>query len=240
MRLKDLFTIPAGQKITERALHRVLIVSICGILLSMSCLAATTWAWYIVDIENTENEICISSPEVMVTINGATAATDGTTLGAGTHPVKITHANEADALNNKSTLYVTLIVQCNDRVISMYTKLGGETDEVSEVTIVNESGGDCQVTWTVSWIIPRGMGVEELTTGAIILSPVGASADETEETTEATGNTTETTMAPTEDTEATTETTVAAEVDTTEADPEENDDSGEEGNSGGNTEDTEN
>lgn len=59
MRLKDLFTVPEGQKVTEKYFHRVLISSICSILLCMSCLAGTTWAWFTVSIENQGNEIQI-------------------------------------------------------------------------------------------------------------------------------------------------------------------------------------
>ena len=46
MRLKDLFTVPTGEKVTERHLNRVLVSSICGLLLCMACLVGTTWAWF--------------------------------------------------------------------------------------------------------------------------------------------------------------------------------------------------
>ena len=61
MRIKDLFTVPEGEKVTEQVFHRVLISSICGILLCMACLAGTTWAWFTVSIENTDNVIEIAS-----------------------------------------------------------------------------------------------------------------------------------------------------------------------------------
>lgn len=61
MRIKDLFTVPEGEKVTEQVFHRVLISSICSILLCMTCLAGTTWAWFTVSIENTGNVIEIAS-----------------------------------------------------------------------------------------------------------------------------------------------------------------------------------
>lgn len=54
MQLKELFTVPAGEKITEQCLRRVLVSSICSILLCMTCLVTTTWAWFTVSIETTE------------------------------------------------------------------------------------------------------------------------------------------------------------------------------------------
>ena len=57
MRLKDLFTVPSGQKVTEKHMRRVLISSICSILLCMTCLVSTTWAWFAISIENEQNEI---------------------------------------------------------------------------------------------------------------------------------------------------------------------------------------
>lgn len=61
MRIKDLFTVPEGEKVTEQVFRRVLISSICSILLCMACLAGTTWAWFTVSIENTDNVIEIAS-----------------------------------------------------------------------------------------------------------------------------------------------------------------------------------
>lgn len=79
MRIKNLFIIPTGEKVTEKALRRVLISSICSILLCMTCLVSTTWAWFTVSVENTRNEIWIAAPEVSVTIKdglGADVAPD--------------------------------------------------------------------------------------------------------------------------------------------------------------------
>ena len=57
MQMKGMFSLKAGQIVTEKYLRQVLVTSICGILLCMSCLIGTTWAWYAVSIENNDNEI---------------------------------------------------------------------------------------------------------------------------------------------------------------------------------------
>ena len=74
MRLKDLFAVPKGQRITDKYLCRVLVSYICSILLCMGCLAGTTWAWFTVSIENTENVIQIGTPQVNVTVDGSVIA----------------------------------------------------------------------------------------------------------------------------------------------------------------------
>lgn len=72
--LKYLFTVPEGEKITEKHLTRVLVSSICSILLCMSCLVSTTWAWFAVSVENTGNVIEVGSFAVTTTV---TSLADG-------------------------------------------------------------------------------------------------------------------------------------------------------------------
>lgn len=66
--LKYFFTIPEGEKVTEKHLTRVLISSVCSILLCMSCLISTTWAWFAVSIENTGNVIEVGNYRVSTTV----------------------------------------------------------------------------------------------------------------------------------------------------------------------------
>ena len=75
--LKYLFTVPEGEKITEKHLTRVLVSSICSILLCMSCLVSTTWAWFAVSVENTGNVITVGSYSITTTV---TSLSDGKTF----------------------------------------------------------------------------------------------------------------------------------------------------------------
>ncbi len=43
---KRLLAVPEDDKVTEKCMTRVLICSICSVLLCVVCLASTTWAWY--------------------------------------------------------------------------------------------------------------------------------------------------------------------------------------------------
>lgn len=150
MRLKNLFSVPAEEKVTEKHLRRVLISSICSILLCMSCLAGTTWAWFVAGVENTENMIHIASPEVVVTVDGKTFAS-GETLAAMTsdeHTVTLTNVNgQQDAFGVRKNLYVTLLV--DDTPVG-YMLVEGENK--STITVTGGSGH--KLSWTVSWTKP--------------------------------------------------------------------------------------
>lgn len=108
MRIKDFFTVPEGQKVTERHLRRVLTSSILSILLCMCCLISSTWAWFTVSIENTDNTISISLSEVEVT-EGNSAVSNPQTLSAGSHVLIFKYQSGGiDDLGEYRPLYVLL------------------------------------------------------------------------------------------------------------------------------------
>ena len=154
MRLKDLFTVPTGQKVTEKHLRQVLISSICSILLCMTCLVSTTWAWFSVSVENTGNTIQIGTPKVSISVNGSDPVSDpvfDTVLQSGMHKVSIIHASEVDNFQRKSTLYVTLTV---DGTKSAYTILNSENQYCQEIEIHIPDGKQCGLTCESSWFAP--------------------------------------------------------------------------------------
>lgn len=174
MRFKELFTVPAGEKVTEKAFGRVLFSSVCSILLCMACLISTTWAWFAVSIENKENWIQIGTPEVKLTLDGQMLTT-GTQLSAGEHRVSIEHANEPDGLRQKGVLYVTLTL---DETTCAYTVLGGQNPFKTEITVTAEK--PCGFSWTVSWLEPVNA---RLLTGDTVEITEEAPTQPTEETT---------------------------------------------------------
>lgn len=123
MRLKDLFTVPTGQKVTEKHLRRVLISSICSILLCMTCLVSTTWAWFAVSIENKENTIQVAEWSLKVSITPATKLTetvDGTssvqyengiyTLQEGKYVIDISFSSTAQGNDlDQATVYLIMV-----------------------------------------------------------------------------------------------------------------------------------
>ena len=92
--LKYLFTVPKGETVTEKYFRRVLIASVCSILLCMSCLAGTTWAWFTTTL-NVGTEITLGKVDIKVT---ASADKDGAitespaTLEKGTYRIKLENA----------------------------------------------------------------------------------------------------------------------------------------------------
>ena len=207
MRFRDLFTVPTGQKVTEKQLRRVLISSICSILLCMSCLVSTTWAWFVVSIENTGNVIQIGTPEVRLTANGESFES-GKELPAGKNEILIQHTNELDDLQKKSTLYVTLSV---NNVVQGYVVLDSSNGYKTSITI--ETDKSYPFSWTASWFEPD---TNPLTVNAINLiseepdsTDGAAELDETTTPTE-TATPTESTTTMEAVTESSTETTTAS------------------------------
>lgn len=178
MRSKESCAGPNGKNATEKVFGKVLISSVCGMLLCMACLAGTTWAWFSVGIENQENVIQIAdAPNVILQVDGQDFVS-GEELPSGEHIVRIAHTSDGDDLRKKSTLYVTFIV---DEVTYGCVILGGENADSANVTIIAEES--CVFSWAVSWFEP---GNAELLIGDAIRITVEQSADRTEVAAEAT------------------------------------------------------
>lgn len=170
MKMKNLFSIPEGKKITEKYLHRMLISSICSILLCMSCLAGTTWALFAVTIENGNNVIEIAEkPQAAMKVDGRDFES-GTELTPGYHRLIVKHGVEQDDLQRKSLLYVTLTLtestassegdtKSSPQSVCAYTLLGAEHGDYSEITI--DINAACRLSWAVSWFAPDGATLVE-------------------------------------------------------------------------------
>lgn len=181
MRLKDLFTVPEGQKVTEKHLRRVLISSICGILLCMSCLASTTWAWFTVSIENKGNVIQVASvPRVSVTVNTEKFDSGPITV-ADNVIVNIENSSDLDDVKQKSTLYVTISI---DGVVRGVVKLHSGNKYKTSITIKTDAS--CSLSWTASWVEPPD--ADQLSGDTITLiteektEPVDGATDSTDAT----------------------------------------------------------
>lgn len=231
MRLKDLFAVPAGQKVTEKHLRRVLISSICSILLCMTCLVGATWAWFTVSIENTDNVIQIATVTQLIEIkNGDTVVSPvgaaSYSLSEGTYTIGVHIENDAtgsDDLNRlQGKVYVVMIVTHNNMSESYFFTFDGKQAESKELSGFKIGSGTAIVNFSVSWVEPTSatpVGSETVVIGEIPTEP------STEPSTEATTDpTTEQQTTPTESssTESTTatnpseETTGTASTDSTE------------------------
>lgn len=161
MRIKDLFTVPCGEKVTEKVLRRVLLSSVCSILICMICLVSTTWAWFTVSIVNTDNviEIATVSANMEVRTKDAlvSAHNDGCyELSSGDYEIAISldqNISETDAFGTRKHLaYVVVSTICGDEVKSYYVKF---EDFTTKVTVPIEVIGDsAKMSYCVSWVLP--------------------------------------------------------------------------------------
>lgn len=156
MLFKNLFTVPTGQKVTEKHLRRVLVSSICGILLCMSCLAGTTWAWYTVEIENRGNEIQIATVTADVNVldaasNAVQPDEDGNyTFATGKYTVQINL--ESDATEAKNPVYVVISVSSGEENAYYYLTFENGNKAAEQILQVGADGST--VRFSVSWVRP--------------------------------------------------------------------------------------
>ena len=151
MRIRESFTVPEGQKVTEKVFRRVLASSVCSILLCMACLISTTWAWFAVSIDNEGNVIQIAdTPKVTLKVADQDFVS-GTVLSQGIHKVNITHAGDLDDLHRKSTLYVTLTIDGTNAVCAI---LNSENNYRQELEIPVGEGKEYSLSYEASWFEP--------------------------------------------------------------------------------------
>lgn len=212
MRIKELFTVPDGTKVTERIFTKVLLSSICSILLCMVCLVSTTWAWFTVSIENQGNVIQIAevNTDIAIEKNGSKVDIDpavgGYLLDAGQYDIRVKVENNAkgsDDLNRpQNDVYVVMTVAHNGSSESYYFTFQGEAKNTQQLKDFQINDGTATVSFAVSWVKPASadpVGSEAIVIGQLPTQPT------TEPATEAT-------TLPTE--EPSTETTVPEETQT--------------------------
>lgn len=195
MRIKELFTIPKGKKITQRAFGAALLSSVCSILLCMVCLVGATWAWFTVEVENRDNEIIIATVKPIVEVkmgeNSISPANDGGySLETGTYTVGVrleNNAAEKDDLNQSGEAYVVMIVTHNGQTESYYLTLTSKDGR--ETYQIQLGSGTAAVSFSASWIKPAAAAPVDSATiviGEVLQEPETNFSEST--TTEATGS----------------------------------------------------
>lgn len=210
MKFREFFSAPEGKRITEKYLYKVLISSICSILLCMGCLAGTTWAWFTVSIENEGNVIRIEEPEVTVHVvrkedSAVTVAVDDTIqsggkLAAGAYTLTITRSTNTDDLNqdmNFMKFYASLVisyVEGEENITKIY-KVESTNSASIDININTEFNLNIEISWleplnaelvdnSIEVTVEETEPTEESTmTGEETADPTGTGTDHTGETT---------------------------------------------------------
>lgn len=156
MRIKALFSLPSGEKVTEKALRRVLISSVCSMLLCMACLVGVTWAWFTVSVENTGNVITIAETDYSVVFEPdvpQTAAADGSyTLQPGSYTMKASvesNATADDFTSSSKTVYLIVSVQSGGTYYIAFPSGGGTANSG---VLLHEAA---TFRFSLSWIQPE-------------------------------------------------------------------------------------
>jgi len=194
VRFKDLFMVRKGEKVTEKCLLRVLVSTICSILLCMSCLLGTTWAWFTVSVVDAGNVIQIG-PEVAVTVNDQPFAFGDKLVPGATdlRQVTLIRVGEADSFEQSKPLYVVLTLRCGEDTSSAYVVLEGKSKP-----ILVKLNGESELTWSVYWSQPGN--VQPLNENEALSIPQTVLEESTEPPTEPPTEHEEETTQPVEDT----------------------------------------
>lgn len=145
MRSKNAYGSPETKLITEKYLLRVLASSICSIFLCMACLAGSTWAWYTVSVENTENVIQVASVTNNVLISRGSEKISPSdngafTLDPGKYDVFLEVTNEAteqDGLGKKKGPVYVLMTTSNEQYF-LLTFANGEGTKEAKIEVKEE------------------------------------------------------------------------------------------------------
>jgi hypothetical protein len=166
LKIRELFTIPEGARVTEKLFGKVLLSSICSILLCMACLVSTTWAWFTAGMDNRENEIQIASVTAEITVKNAadnspidTRSAEGAyILQAGTYHIDICLKNTAtgpDDLNRQPRdVYAVMTVTYSGKSESYYITFAGTPEQTKQLRILQTGSESATVSFSVSWVQP--------------------------------------------------------------------------------------
>lgn len=209
----------------EQQFFRVLASSVCGILLCMSCLVGTTWAWFMASVENTENVIQLANWKLETSVAGDSAAVspvDGVySLPEGSYTINMAFTSDGagDAFSVADTVYVV-----------MQETKGNDTEKYSvkltlpanyTITDYPVDGAGVELSFYFTRMDPGVTSLESVTFAALPEEEIAASetteaaVQTTAAATEATEESIQTTAATTEATEQSTEATEETTVETT-------------------------
>lgn len=180
---KYLFTVPEGEKVTDRALKRVLISSVCGILLCTTCLVGTTWAWYTASVETQPFSIQVAEHHVQLTDEANQELHNPVTVNAG-EEVVLTAEFATDAQEDERNVdpgrYLRLEVKPVDgeEVIKLYVKTlkNSQGRWLAELKLTTDE--DCIVSFYSVWQVPLDAEVLEPGTLKLIQVTDGTEEDD--------------------------------------------------------------
>lgn len=155
MRVKNWFTVPEGEKVTDKIFGKVLLSSVASILLCMACLAGTTWAWFTVTVENAENVIQIATVAADVTVTKEDVEIPGSENGAyqldaGTYQVNIRLSG--DRTETGRTVYVLVAMGEGEKAQYYYVAFENGATELTRQLGIPQDG--TTVSFSTSWTKP--------------------------------------------------------------------------------------
>lgn len=164
--LKYLFTVPSGEKVTEKHLQRVLISSVCSFLLCMTCLVSTTWAWFTTSVTSGNNVITVGSftTQIDVKNDAPQIVSDGAYALVAGKIYTVTIKNTGNSKGYCQISFPDADLEKNFITSTLYpqTTANGVSHEI---TVQVEVYQDVTMTITNFWGAAPGDGVNFITIG---------------------------------------------------------------------------
>ena len=153
MRLKDFFIMDPQEKVTDRKLTRVLIASVCCILLTMAALVQTTWALFSSQLNNSGNVIVVRNPVVQYAVSRAESSLSPESDGSFVLEPTTDDSLYTITLTTQATqgyVILTMTLTANGSVKQYYCDLADNP------TLTLQVSQNCTVSFATSWVQPDG------------------------------------------------------------------------------------
>lgn len=138
---KELLSLSEGEAVTEKQLQRILVSSVCSILLCISCLAGSTWAWFATSVTG-ESQIQAGIVELEVKA-GDTVLQPGSQLSTGEYQITFTNKGSVEGYGE-----ITLNGSSETKVYK--TKILSPNSQET-ITVTFEINEECTVELRSSW-----------------------------------------------------------------------------------------
>ena len=151
-------------KLTDKAFSRLMLTSVLGILLCITCLCSATWAWFSTDVASDQNTLSAGNFDLVVSVQEQASATpvpvldaaDGSyscSLAAGCYSVCISISQ--DTTVSKGYCMITV----NGVPYKTAPLIAGEVESISFTLDVQDA--QIGVFFDPSWGLPAHYDVED-------------------------------------------------------------------------------
>lgn len=139
-----------NDKLTEKAFFNLILTSVLGILICMTCLVSTTWAWFSDDITSSENTIKAANFDLSFSVSQNDTKIEPTDTDENTYSLlEGTYSVTVQQTTADSTTGYCIITTSNGG--GYYLNVTSPSPITFDFNIPTESSTEITVTFTPHW-----------------------------------------------------------------------------------------